>query len=50
VIAICAGVQLSGNVLGHTASRDADVDRIAPYPEGAFDAIARYDRRAAGAK
>jgi AcrR family transcriptional regulator len=40
LVSICAGVQLMRNVLGSTALNGEAVDRLVPYLQAAFDAIA----------
>jgi AcrR family transcriptional regulator len=41
LIAICAGVLLTRNVLGNASLLNADVDRLAPHLEAALEVVAR---------
>ncbi|MFJ5265045.1 TetR/AcrR family transcriptional regulator [Streptomyces sp. NPDC088387] len=40
LIAICAGVMLNRQLLGHTELNSADVERLIPYLHAALDAVA----------
>lgn len=45
LLAMCTGVRMFRTILGDTALKDSDVDRLTTYLEQALDAVAADDRR-----